>query len=275
MTRAATSLRRFPAGSKSSERKSDAAPAAKPRSTLPPGSYFRRTELPLTSLAFLLPIIVLYEIGTQLYATDPHSQTEQRIIAFSLLQRFLLLFGANVRYLPAAAVPAILIVWHLARRDSWKVKPAHVFGMIFESLVLAIPLLLLGRASERYLAHITLAAPLAASSGAKGLLVLSLGAGVYEELLFRLIVFALLSFVFTDFLAMKRLPASLLMVAISGVLFACYHYLGNEPFRLWTFAFRTLAGMYFGAVFLCRGFGVTAGCHVGYDLCVVSLRAFG
>jgi hypothetical protein len=50
--------------------------------------------------------------------------------------------------------------------------------------------------------------------------------------------------------------------------------LGNEPFRFWTFAFRTLAGVYFGVVFLCRGFGVTAGSHVAYDVCVVAMRIF-
>jgi hypothetical protein len=275
MTRAATSLRRVAAGSKSSDKSSGASSSAssKPRSTLPPDSYFRRTELPLTSLAFLLPIIILYEIGTQMYVTDPRSQTEQRIIAFSMLQRFLTLFGASAKYLPALAVPAILLTWHIARRDKWRVKPAHVVGMILESLVLAIPLILLGRATERYLSHITLAG--GASAGAKGLFVLSLGAGVYEELLFRLIAFSVLSFVFTDFLEMRRAPAALLMVLMSSVLFSCYHYLGNEPFRFWTFAFRALAGAYFGAVFLCRGFGVTAGCHVGYDLCVVALRVFG
>lgn len=276
MTRAAINPRRVTAGSKSSERSSgDGASSSTSRSTLPPDSYFRRSELPLTSLAFLLPIIILYEIGTQMYVTDPHNQTEQRIIAFSMLQRFLMLFGASAKYLPAMAVPAILLTWHIARRDKWRVTPRHVVGMIFESLVLAIPLILLGRATERYLSHIVLARGASAAAGAKGLFVLSLGAGVYEELLFRLIAFSVLSFVFTDFLELRKTTAALLMVLTSAVLFSCYHYLGNEPFRFWTFAFRTLAGIYFGAVFLCRGFGVTAGSHVGYDVCVVALRVFG
>jgi hypothetical protein len=97
---------------------------------------------------------------------------------------------------------------------------------------------------------------------------------VYEELLFRLIAFTVMSFVFTDLLEIRKARAALLMVATSAILFSCYHYLGSEPFRFWTFAFRTLAGVYFGAVFLCRGFGVTAGAHVAYDVCVVGIGVF-
>ena len=260
---------------KSDDSSSSSAPArSKP---LPPDSYFRRTELPLTSLAFLLPLILMYEVGTWLWVTNPHSQVEQRIIAFNMLQRFLSAFGASAKYLPAFAVPAILLTAHVFRKDKWKVKPAHLLGMALESLVLAIPLMLIARASEQYLSHITLAAApsvLDKLASAKGLYVLSLGAGVYEELLFRLIAFSVLSFVFSDLLELRKPTAALLMVAASAILFSCYHYLGSEPFRFWTFAFRTLAGGYFGIVYLCRGFGVTAGSHVAYDVCAISMRVF-
>src|SRR3954468_15130471 len=96
---------------------------------LPASSYFRRSELPLTSLAFLLPLMVLYEVGTRAFAFDPVHQTEQRIIAFNLMQRFFLLFGATGRFMPALAVSAVLVAWHVARRDKWKVRPAPVAGM--------------------------------------------------------------------------------------------------------------------------------------------------
>src|SRR4051812_15278384 len=125
---------------------------------LPASSYFRRSELPLTSLAFLLPLMVLYEVGTRAFAFDPVHQTEQRIIAFNLMQRFFLLFGATGRFMPALAVSAVLVAWHVARRDKWKVRPAHVAGMGMESLVLAIPLIIVARVAERYLSHISLTA---------------------------------------------------------------------------------------------------------------------
>jgi membrane protease YdiL (CAAX protease family) len=242
-----------------------------------PSGYFQRSELPLTSLAFLLPLVVLYEMGTRAWVTDPVHQTEQRIIAFNLMARFFELFGATGKYLPCLAVVGILLAWHVARRDKWHVKPAHVGGMALESVILALPLIVLGRVAEGYLSQVTLAGTdmLDRLGHAKGLLVLSIGAGVYEELVFRLITFTVLSFVLADLLEMNKTAASLLIVVIAGLLFSGYHYLGNEPFRWWTFAFRAVAGMYFGAVFLCRGFGITAGCHAGYDLVIVGLRVVG
>ena len=233
-------------------------------------NYLQRSELPLTSLAFLLPLIVLYEIGTHYFTFDPVQQTEQRIIAFNLMQRFFLLFGASGRYMPGLAVVGILLAWHVARRDRWHVKPAHVIAMAFESLLLAVPLIIIGRVAERYVHYVPLAAP--TSRRAAELFVLSLGAGVYEELVFRLIAFTVLSFLVLDILKLPRWSGSLLVVVISAALFSAYHYLGNEPFRWWTFSFRTLAGLYFGLVYVCRGFGITAGSHAAYDICIVSMR---
>lgn len=236
-----------------------------------PKGYFARSELPLASLLFLLPLIVLYEVGTLYFASDPVSRTEQRIIAFNLMQEFFRLFGATGKYLPPMAVVLILLCWHVARQDPWRVAPRHVVGMAIESLALALPLVLLGFAAIHYMEQYL---PLFATSRkTASLLVLSIGAGIYEELIFRLVAFTCLSFIFVDVLGMKRGWSGLLMVVFSSLLFALYHYLGPETFELRTFAFRTAAGAYFGTVFLFRGFGITAGTHAAYDVFIVSLRA--
>jgi len=73
-------------------------------------------------------------------------------------------------------------------------------------------------------------------------------------------------------MGLPKSVTSLLMVLISAVLFSLYHYLGDEPFLWQTFAFRTVAGIYFGILFLCRGFGITAGSHVAYDVLLALLR---
>ena len=71
---------------------------------------------------------------------------------------------------------------------------------------------------------------------------------------------------------MSPLGAYLVMVATSAVLFSLYHYLGPESFHWQSFVFRTLAGIYFGCLFLTRGFGVTAGSHATYDILVAILQ---
>jgi membrane protease YdiL (CAAX protease family) len=106
------------------------------------------------------------------------------------------------------------------------------------------------------------------------MIVLSVGAGIYEELVFRLAAFTLLTILLVDVLQMKRGWAVLLMVVVSAVLFAKYHYQdGGETFAWQTFAFRTGAGIYFGALFCRRGFGVTCGAHSAYDIMAVLLPA--
>lgn len=234
-----------------------------------PRGYLQCSELPLTSLIFLLPLIVVYEVGTWRFASQAGNQVEQRIIAFTLLRQFFSFFGATALYLPPLAVVGLLLAWHVARRDPWRVEVPHLLGMAIESAVLALPLLGLGLAIARYVPVYAVAQP------ASNLIVLSIGAGIYEELVFRLIAFTALSLLFIDVLGMKRSWAYLLMVLTSSLMFSMYHYLGSEPFQMRSFAFRTGAGLYFGSVFACRGFGITAGSHAAYDVMVVMLRNLG
>src|SRR5271170_5456838 len=109
MTRPAASTRRArPQSADPRPAKPKKNPAPKP-----PRSYFQRSELPLTSLLFLLPLLILYELGTWRFASDPWHLTERRVIAFDLLQEFFRFFRASGRYLPAMAVVGILLAWHI------------------------------------------------------------------------------------------------------------------------------------------------------------------
>jgi hypothetical protein len=220
--------------------------------------YFHRSELPLTSLVFLLPFLVVYEVGKRSFSTD--------VTAFAWLQDFFRVLGASGRHLPALAVVGILLAWHIARKDPWRVNPRHLFGMLLESFLLAVPLFLMGLVVARYLPM------MAASHALTGRLILSIGAGIYEELIFRLGAFTLLSLLLVDLLGMRRFWANLLMVVTSSLAFSLYHYWGHEAFEWRTFAFRTAAGFYFGAVFAFRGFGISAGTHGAYDVIVNTLR---
>jgi membrane protease YdiL (CAAX protease family) len=116
--------------------------------------------------------------------------------------------------------------------------------------------------------------PMAAARQSSGFsLVTPLGAGIYEELVFRLIGFTVLNLILLDLLHFPKPLGILLIVLISAFLFSAYHYLGYEAFQWRTFVFRTAAGVYFGTIFLLRGFGVTAGSHAAYDLIVAALLA--
>lgn len=251
------------------------APAARAKrrtaSSPPPAGYLAESERPWVSLAFLLPLVGLYELyaigviggqpthGGATRAGDP-------ITAFVLLEELFRLFGAAGRHLPALALAAMLLGAHLARKDAWRFSPVTLVGMAAESVGWAVPLVILGWAMAKFIPLADASEPIGTS------LVQCLGAGIYEEMLFRLIGVSLLTFALHDLVGLNsRTVMTITLVALS-LLFAFYHYLSPaEHFRLRPFLFRTLAGGFLGVVFVLRGFGVTAGSHAVYDLVAVSL----
>jgi membrane protease YdiL (CAAX protease family) len=219
--------------------------------------YLKKSERPLASLIFLLPLILIHEIGWRL--------SGERLLAFVMLRQFCDFFGATGPFIPALVLIISLLGWHLARKDKWTVEVNTLLGMTLESLLLALPLVALAAGMARWTWRPTLAMHIGGSSNQ---IVIALGAGIYEEMIFRLTLITLLNILFVDLLRMPKTRAAILMVVISAVTFSLYHYLGPERFAWQSFVFRTVAGMYFGTIFICRGFGVTAGCHAAYD-CIV------
>lgn len=98
-------------------------------------------------------------------------------------------------------------------------------------------------------------------------LMLSLGAGLYEELLFRVLLVGGFAWLGRRVLGLRPLVAGLAAALFGAVIFSAFHYIGpfGDPFRVYSFVFRTIAGLAFSALFLLRGFGITAWTHALYD----------
>ena len=235
----------------------------KRETTLPgPRDYWRESESPLASLIFLLPLILIYECGSGLLYTSGPDPRQVQVTAFLLIREFFELLGAHATHWPAISVGAMLLAWHLAIGDSWRIRLRTFWVMGAESVALALPLLLLGLVMPRsFLASAT-------GAGATRLAVIYCGAGVYEEFVFRLILIAFLSLILTDCFRLGAIWTGVLIVLTSGLLFSAYHYLSEyEPaFDMRTFVFRSVAGIYFSVLFLTRGFGITAASHTAYNL---------
>ena len=102
---------------------------------------------------------------------------------------------------------------------------------------------------------------------------LAIGAGIYEEAVFRLGLISLLMIFFTRALLWHRVPAALLTVVGAGVIFSLFHYVGpmGETFSWNSMAYRSVAGVLLGGLYFLRGFGITAYTHTVYDLFVLGL----
>ncbi len=278
-------------------------------------SYFERTSRPIYAVIFLLPFIVFYEFGTIVINTDVLNQTQVRVVAFVWLQRSLEYIGLGGKLAwaaPPLVVVIILIALQMTCRKSWRVWVNDMLPMGMECILLAIPLIVLslflitnssaqGRSEVGQFSNSEVvvqadtglntlsvtndvgSAELESSGQRDGLLaniVTSIGAGIYEELVFRLILICLLMIVFQNLMRMGRKNAIVVSVLVSAALFSAHHHIDffsgqlnqGEPFEVTRFVFRAIAGIYFAVLFAIRGFGITAGTHAFYDIIAVLVR---
>ncbi len=235
--------------------------------------YFSLTRTHSYSLLFALPLLLLYEAGAVYISRVEGSQLRNG--ADVLLQTLLAIGGIQgtmALALAALAAGCILIVLERRRRKV-PLRVVPFFAMAAESLLYAAALgIVVGSATHWLLHGLPLAlaqSPIASLSPAEAL-VLSLGAGLYEELLFRVIVVGGL-FAALRGSGLTTGQAGTLSVLAASVIFAGFHYVGpfGDPWELSSFLFRFLAGVLFSVLFLLRGFGITAWTHALYDVMVI------
>ena len=256
-------------------------------------SYLDRTSRPIYALAFLSIFLILYELGTILISPEILSESlsamQIRVVSFIWVQNLVKMLGFSNRAAWLATpliVVIILFALQLTSRKPWKVRPGDLAVMAFECILMAMPLIALSMVLNRHLtpnAVVTSCSSVVAESSPQLLvdIVTGIGAGIYEELVFRLILICLLMLFFQDFLKLPRKNAIIVSVLISAALFSMHHhiyYLGGsfetaEAFTLAKFVFRTLAGIYFAVIFALRGFGIVAGAHAFYDIIAAVLNA--
>jgi hypothetical protein len=101
-------------------------------------------------------------------------------------------------------------------------------------------------------------------------LMVSLGAGLYEELLFRVILVSGLA-TLGRALGMTPRVAGGFAVVLGAVIFSAFHYVGayGDVFTIQSFTFRMIAGLFFSALYLLRGFGIVAWTHALYDVFLI------
>ncbi len=247
-------------------------PGGKHVQSSPHIGYWHTAKRPLQILVFLLPLIVAYEICLALILrldVEAHRWLQQSFAQLGVAPTGGLFLGG-------IAIIVVLIVWHLLIKDQWRVDPVVLVLMGVESLFLAVPLLVISHVITNNSAPA--AAPVAAQFAQLDIwskMAISVGAGLYEEMAFRMILIAVVHTLLVDLgKADSRLGAAIAIV-VSSAAFTWYHDLadvdGGISGRKVLFYF--LAGMYFGGVFILRGFGIVVGVHALYDIAAVVIPA--
>ena len=233
--------------------------------------YWTDARRPLSCLTFLLPWIAVYEAGV-LMLSDANPD-RIRNGADYWMRSLLSYAGLGQILLLPLLVIGVFIGWHFARRRPWQFRVDTQVGMLAESFVLAVGLVAVGQLHQLLFlslhpgeADLRL---LVLSTGALTQVITFIGAGVYEEVMFRLLLVPLAFYAFRMFDFPNKWAAAMSAVSTAFV-FALAHHVGPnaDAFNLFTFSFRAAAGTFFAAVFLLRGFGITVGSHAAYDLLV-------
>lgn len=231
--------------------------------------YADLSTRPLHMLVFLAPLIGFYELGAALWLRDGIIEA---IGAERVITAFFETFGVVGRHFPAAALVTVLLVWHFIRGDSWKLRPSVLGAMAMESVVWVLPVLVLGLLLPRESA--LAGADQVALHGLpwRSRAVIAVGAGLYEELLFRMILIAAIHLVVADVLRTPQRFARPAAVIGAAVLFTLYHDLsGPTGVSIALAAFYLISGVYFGVLYLTRGLAVVAAAHALYDLVALQL----
>lgn len=235
----------------------------------PASDYWNEAKTPLASLCFLIPWIAFYEFGV--LAAEESDSVSLRNGADFWMRSVLEGMGFGPVLLPLFVL-FLLMLWHLFRGHPWRMRLETQCGMLAESVLLAVALIAVGQCHDflfrqLHVDYVHDAPVVNAMSTPFAKAVSFIGAGVYEEFMFRflLVPAAIVGFRMFEF---PPKPAAAMAALFSSFLFALAHHVGPaaEPFSLFAFSFRAAAGLFFAAIFLMRGFGITVGCHAAYDL---------
>ncbi len=243
--------------------------------TTPLDSYLRQSRRPLASLAFVVPLLLLYEGG--IIVLGPQAV---RNGADVWLRQFLDTLGFSQYFLLPALTVGLLLAWHHVARERWQLSAGVVYGMLLESAVLGLLLVAVARIEAMVAAGALRSAPphdvamampfeMAGRGAFLGRMLGYVGAGVYEEMLFRLMLVPPLAIVARRLGAPRELCFAGVVIATS-LIFSAAHYVGpyGDAFDAFTFLFRFTAGAFFAVLFVTRGFGIAAGTHALYDIFV-------
>lgn len=252
-----------------------------------PRGYWQRTRTLSLSLLFVLPLLLIYELG--IWLLRPELENGAGIVVKILLAQI-----GPLHYVFNGLLALTLIVAYAKSSRHGPIEVGYLVGLIVECVVWAIFMMVFAivftNIAMGYLP--TLATKEAASGWGSPVpagwdprlyhtleaIVHSCGAGVYEELLFRLVLCTALIWFFARLMSPAdreteaRVPI-FLGVIVSSVLFAAAHHIPPQPpMEAAPMIFRTVCGFFFGVLFLVRGLAAAVYTHTIYDVYVFLIR---
>jgi membrane protease YdiL (CAAX protease family) len=236
-------------------------------------AYLRRSRTAWYSFLFVLPLLVLYQVGV--VVTNLGQETTVVNGADALLQAALRSLGAGGWITSAWFLAALAGLWIYRKDPQARAEPVQprTFGLMLAESALYAALFggLVASIVRALMPWVDTGLQIGPSLGFGRSLTLSLGAGLYEELVFRVIGMGGLYWLLRRAFSVQEAPAAWSAVLVSSLIFSLFHYIGplGDAFQLSSFLFRFIAGIVLAVLYQWRGFGIAAYTHALYDVLVV------
>lgn len=241
---------------------------------LPAGKsgYFASSRAPRYSILFALPLLIAYEGLAALLATpEGGMRNGADALLRGLFTAAIGVHGPTI-FMTAVVLLGVGLIAVDMRKARESLRPEYFAAMTAESVVLAIGFgLVIGTLTAHLLGAVNLLAAGAPVDLAQmpwsTRLMLSLGAGLYEELFFRVFLVSGLAALGVGVFGWSRRTSVVVAVVTGAFIFSAFHYIPpfGDPLEIQSFTFRFLSGLAFSALYVLRGFGITAWTHALYD----------
>ena len=229
-------------------------------------SYWRSTRSPLYSFLFTVPLFLIYEIG--IFLTSSDDMFVLRNGADALMRQILATFGITGLYWIGVIFFIGFIITFILQRKFWEETQIHSdyfllmtvesvgWSVLIYFLMTNVYLLLMNPTGSMLVQQVTLA----------------VGAGIYEEFLFRVLLIAGISVILGFIFQWSDKSRNWAAMVIAAGIFSSFHFIGEygDFFSFNIFMVRFLAGIVLGTLYFLRGFGITAWSHAVYDLIVLT-----
>ena len=228
-------------------------------------SYLLKSRTSFYSFLFTLPLFFLYEVNILFLSWDDILVVRNGadFLMRNILESFDIygLYGLGLVFFIGLLVTYIFFIKEDQQQE---VNVNFLFIMLAESMLWSVVLyfllfkfmvLLMNPVGKTILQQVTLA----------------IGAGIYEEFLFRVLLIAGLSGILGFVFMWNKTFKNIIAVVLSGGIFSAFHFMGEygDFFSMELFLIRFFAGLILGVLYMYRGFGITAYTHSIYDLIVL------
>ena len=228
-------------------------------------SYFQKSRTSFYSFLFTLPLFLIYEVSILFLSWDDILVVRNGadFLMRNILESFEIygLYSLGLVFLVGLLIAYIFFIRENKDKD---IKIDILFIMLCESLfwsgvlyfsLYEFMILLMNPTGKNILQQVTLA----------------IGAGIYEEFLFRVLLIAGLGSILNFVFLWGKTFRNIIAVILSGGIFSAFHFMGDygDFFSMELFLLRFFAGIILGILYTYRGFGITAYTHSVYDLIVL------